>query len=163
MALYEKFGEFSSADEINRLAENLFNEGDTESIKTLSEENGIPEEFAQMYISGESPVLCDDMTAAIGKIEVEEKDLGAKDIVYTDWISYIKAECMDDEKMARKVRAKGKNLKGCIGAILKWAFAHQQQVDKAILKAAGVNASKVTLGMPDKARANKLIREYYGA
>lgn len=161
MALYEKFGEFGSAGEINLLAENLFNEGDMESILTLSRENGIPEEYAQMYIDGETEELTDASTAAIGKIEVEEADLNAKDIIYTDWISYIKAECMGNDRMAKAVRAKEKSLKGCIGAILKWAFAHQQPVDKKILQAAGVKASRVTLGMPDKAVANKLIREYY--
>lgn len=161
MALYEKFGEFDSVAEINLLAENLFNEGDMESILTLSRENGIPEEYAQMYIDGETEELTDASTAAIGKIEVEEADLNAKDIIYTDWISYIKAECMGNDRMAKAVRAKEKSLKGCIGAILKWAFAHQQPVDKEILQAAGVKASRVTLGMPDKAVANKLIREYY--
>ena len=66
--LYEKFGEFGSAGEINLLAENLFNEGDMESILTLSRENGIPEEYAQMYIDGETEELTDASTAAIGKI-----------------------------------------------------------------------------------------------
>ena len=38
--LYEKFGELNSAQEINELAENLFNENDIESLKELAKENG---------------------------------------------------------------------------------------------------------------------------
>ena len=39
--LYEKFGELNSAQEINELAENLFNENDIESLKELAKENGL--------------------------------------------------------------------------------------------------------------------------
>lgn len=161
MALYEKFGEMGSADEINELARNLLKEGDTESIKALAKENGIPEEFAKMFISGEIPALCDAQTAAVGKIDVEAKELKPQDIM-ADWVEYIKAVCIEDEDMALKVRAKGKSLKGCIGALLKWSFGHQQPVDKDILKEAKVSASKVTLGIPGQATAKKLIRGYYG-
>lgn len=31
--MFDKFGEFDSHEEINEMAENLFNEGDTESRK----------------------------------------------------------------------------------------------------------------------------------
>ena len=36
-----------------------------------------------------------------------------------------------------------------------------QDMDKDIIKAAGVKASKITLGMPGRAEAKKIIREYY--
>ena len=161
MALYEKFGEFGSADEINELAQNLLTEGDKASIGILAEENGIPLEYAQMFVGGEIPVLCDVSTAAIGKIEIEAKDLNPQDIM-ADWVEYIKAVCLEDDRMAKAVRKKGKTLKGCIGKILEWAFKNQQPVDKDIIKAAGVKAGKVTLGMPGQAKARELIRSYYG-
>lgn len=161
MALYGKFGELDSADQLNELAGNLLKEGDKGSIGMLAEENGIPIDYVQMFIAGDIPVLCDIATAAIGKIEVEAKELEPKDIM-VDWVDYIKAVCLEDEGMAKAVRKKGKTLKGCIGAILKWAFGHQQDVDKDILKAANVKASRVTLGMPGQATVRKLIREYYG-
>lgn len=161
MALYEKFGELGSADEINELARNLLKEGDTESIKALAKENGIPEDYADMFITGDIPDICDAQTAAVGKIDAEAAELEPKDIM-VDWVDYIKAVCLEDEGMAKAVRKKEKTLKGCIGAILKWAFGHQQDVDKDILKAADVKASRVTLGMPGQATARKLIREYYG-
>ena len=161
MALYSKFGEMGTADEINELAKNLLTEGDKSSIKTLAKENGIPKEYAEMFISGEIPVLCDAQTAAVGKIDVEAAELKPQDIM-VDWVEYIKAVCMEDEDMALKVRGKGKSLKGCIGKILEWSFGHQQPVDKDILKAAKISAGKVTLGIPGQATARKLIREYYG-
>lgn len=161
MAIFDKFGEFGSADEINELAKNLLKEGDKASIKALAKENGIPEEFAKMFISGDIPVLCDVQTAAVGKIDVEAKELKPQDIM-ADWTEYIKAVCMEDEAMAVAVRKKDKSLKGCIAALLKWSFGHQQPVDKDILKEAKVSASKVTLGIPGQATARKLIRGYYG-
>lgn len=159
--MFGKFGEMGSADEINELAGNLLTEGDKASIKTLAEENGIPVEYAEMYIAGDIPVMCDAQTAAAGKIDIEAAELKPQDIM-ADWVEYIKAVCIENEDMAHKVRAKGKSLKGCIGALLKWSFGHQQPVDKDILKEAKVSASKVTLGIPGQATARKLIREYYG-
>lgn len=41
------------------------------------------------------------------------------------------------------------------------AFKNQVPVDKEIIKAAGVNAGKVTFGDPDMGTAKKLIRDYY--
>lgn len=63
--MFEKFGELNSFGEINELAENLFNEGDTESLKAMAKENGIQNEFVQMYLQGDIPVLCDPLTAAM--------------------------------------------------------------------------------------------------
>ena len=63
--MYERFGEFNSAEEINETAVNLRREGDTESIKILAKENGIDEDVAEVFIEGTLLYLCDDMTAAI--------------------------------------------------------------------------------------------------
>lgn len=158
--MFEQFGEFDSYEEINELAENLFNEGDTESLKVMAKENGIPTELATAYMEGDIPFLCDAMTAAIGKIEVECKDLQPKEIM-EDWVEYLKTQCMENETLSSGVRKKGKSLKGCIGALLKWSFSNQQSVDKEIIRAAGVSAGRVTLGIPGMGRAKKIIKEYY--
>ena len=50
--MFEKFGELNSFGEINELAENLFNEGDTESLKAMAKENGIQSDFVDMYLQG---------------------------------------------------------------------------------------------------------------
>lgn len=56
--MFERFGEMSSCREINELAENLLNEGDIQSLKTMAQENGIPEDYVEMYQSGDIPYLC---------------------------------------------------------------------------------------------------------
>lgn len=157
--MFEKFGEMDHRG-INELAQNLFNEGDAGSLRDLAKENGIPEEFVEMYLQGDIPELCDAMTAAIGKLEVEEKELKPQEIM-EDWVEYIKCSCMEDELLALAVRKKNKSLEGCVAALLKWSFANQQPIPDKIKKAAGVQTGKVTLGIPGTGRAKKIIREYY--
>lgn len=158
--MFEKFGEMDSFGEINELAENLFNEGDMESLKVMAEENGIDKDIVDLYLQGEVPVLCDPLTAALGKIDIECAELKPKEIM-EDWVEYLKSQCMENEMIAFQVRKKGKSLKGMIGALLKWSFGHQQQIDKDIIKAAGVSAGRVTLGIPGMGRAKQIIRDYY--
>lgn len=158
--MFDKFGEMNSYKEINELAENLFNEGDQESLKEMAKENGILKEFVDMYLRGNIPVLCDPLTAALGKIDVEEAELKPKEIM-EDWVEYLRGQCMENDMLAHQVRKKGKSLKGCIAALLKWSFGNQQQIDKEIIKAAGITAGRVTLGIPGMARAKKIIMDYY--
>lgn len=160
MAMFEKFGEMGSFDEINELAENLFNEGDTESLRMMAKENGIQEEYVTMYLEGDIPVLCDAMTAALGKIDVEAAELKPKEIM-EDWVEYLRGQCLENEILCYQVRKKGKSLKGCIAALLSWSFKNQQTVDKDIIKAAGVSAGRVTLGIPGMGRAKQIITDYY--
>lgn len=159
--MYEKFGEFDSWEEINKAAEGQKEEGDMEALKELAKENGIDIEDAEDYFDGIIPELCTPLIAALGKLKVEEEDLKPKDIMI-DWINYIRTLCSNDKNIRLAVRKKDKSLKGCIGALLKWSFGHQQQIDKDIIKAAGVSASKITLGIPGMREAHKLIKEYYG-
>lgn len=158
--MFDKFGEMDSCEEINELAENLFNEGDTESLEAMAKENGIQRGFVEMYLQGDIPVLCDPLTAALGKIDVETAELKPKEIM-EDWVEYLRGQCMENELLARQIRKKGKSLKGMIGALLKWSFGNQQQIDKDIIKAAGVKAGRVTLGIPGMGRAKQIIRDYY--
>lgn len=158
--MFERFGEMNSYQEINELAENLFNEGDMESLKAMAEENGITADFVEMFCAGDLPALCDPMTAALGKIEVESAELQPKEIM-EDWVEYLKSQCMENELMAYSVRKTGKSLKGCIAALLKWSFENQIPIEKEILKAAGVTAGRVTMGIPGMGTAKRIIREYY--
>lgn len=157
--LYEKFGELNSAQEINELAENLFNENDIESLKELAKENGLSD-MVKLYLEGELPDLCDSLSAAIGKIEVEAAELKPREIM-EDWVEYLRGQCLENEILAFQVRKKGKTLKGCIAALLKWSFGHQIPIEKEILKEAGISAGRVTLGIPGMAQAKKIITEYY--
>lgn len=158
--MFEKFGEMSSYTEINELAANLLQEGDLDSLKELAKENGIPDDYVEMYLEEAIPTLCDSTSAAIGKIETECKELKLKELML-DWVEYVKGLCMENEMIAHQVRKKGKNLKGCIALLLKYSFKNQVPVDKDVIKAAGTNASKVTFGVPGMAKAKELIRDYY--
>lgn len=158
--LGEQFGIFDSYKDINELAENLFNEGDLDSIRKLAAENGILEEFVEMYLEGEMPELCDVEAAALGKIDMECLELKPKEIM-EDWVEYIKSQCMENRQVAKAVRQKDKSLKDCVATLLSWSFKNQIPIDKDIVKAAGVSAGRVTLGIPGMGRAKKIIREYY--
>lgn len=158
--MFDRFGEFDSAEELNETAVNLRKEGDTESIKILARENGIDPDVVEVFLSGDLLFLCDSMSAGIGKIEVEEKELKPVEIM-EDWVEYLKTRCFESEEMAKAVRRKGKNLKGAIAALLLWSFSNQKPVDKDILKTARVNAGRCTLGIPGMARAKQIMTDYY--
>lgn len=158
--MFDRFGEFDSAEEINETAVNLRREGDREGLLVLAEENGIDREIAEAFLSGDLLYLCDGMAAAIGKIDAEERELQPVEILQ-DWTEYIKARCFEDPETAAAVRRRGKSLKGCIGALLTWSFKHQVPIEKELLKAAGVTASKCTLGIPGMGTAKRIITEYY--
>lgn len=158
--MYEIFGEFDSAEELNAAADGLKKEGDRENLYRLAEENGIDSGFVEMYLDGVMDNLCcDTATAAIGKTETEVAVLKPVEIM-ADWVEYIKTLCGDDEEFARAVRRKGKSLKGCFGSLLKWSFRARYKVDEDIIKAAGIRAS-VEMGIPGMGTAKRLIREYY--
>ena len=146
--MFDRFGEFDSAAEINETAVNLRREGDIESLKVLATENGIDPEILEEFAKGKQIYLCDDMVAALGKLDVEVKNVKC-------------AEIMEDPELARAVRKKGKSLAGCIAALLHWSFKNQNPVDKEIMKAAGVTAGRCTLGIPGMATAKKIITNYY--
>ena len=50
--MFEKFGEFHSAAELNEAAAGFLEEGDRESIFALAQENGLDREDAEDYIEG---------------------------------------------------------------------------------------------------------------
>lgn len=176
--MFDRFGNFDSADEINGKAEELANAGDEEGLKELAKENGIPEEAVGLYLQGEIPQLVDVQEAAVGKLEMERQELAIEGLI-EDWISYIETECMESEKMAIAVRRKRRSLNGCVAELLLYSMLDQKPVDSAVLqivekevkirnidlkKRAGMEPRwlKYTkIGFPGMAKARKLIREYY--
>lgn len=158
--MFDRFGEFDSAEELNLTAAGLLAEGDTGSLLVLAEENGIDKEDAQDYADGCVDVLATPLMTAYGKLDVEAAALKPYEIM-EDWLQYIKVRCSEEPRMAAAVRRKGKSLKGCIGELLKWSFKNQHQIEQDILKAAGVNAGRVTLGIPGMRTAKLIITNYY--
>lgn len=158
--MFDRFGEFDSAAEINETAVNLRREGDIESLKVLATENGIDPDILEVFVSGDLIYLCDDMTAALGKLDVEVKNVKCAEIM-EDWVEYIRSQCFEHPEVARAVRKKGKSLAGCITELLKWGLKNQYPVSQEIQKAAGVTAGRCTLGIPGMATAKKIITNYY--
>ena len=157
--MFDRFGEMT-CQEINELAENLFNENDIDSLRALAKENGIGKAFVDAYIEGEYPQLCDPLTAALGKLEIEKAAMKPTHLM-RDWVSYIETQCLNDEMLAIAVRNKGKTLKGCMGELLKYSFSNRIKVDQEIVKAAGINNARVEFGVPGMGEAKKIICEYY--
>lgn len=176
--MFDTYGEFDSFEEINARADELMNAGVRQGIIDLAKENGIPEEFAQAFIDGDIPYLCDAATAAVGKIEIERQETALEGVL-EDWISYIEAECQEDEDLARAVRSKKKSLNGCIAELILASLLNQKQVDRAIMdivekrvQVEKIDLKKQTgieprwlqytkLGFPGMGAAKKLIRKYY--
>lgn len=158
--MWERFGEFDSAEEINRAAKAQLLEGETEVVRAIAEENGLDPEDADDYIDGVVEELTGPLLAAIGKLNVEILDLKNEADILDDWIMMIRTYCQQEESFARAVRRKGKSLKGCIEKIMKWSLQHAAPVPKDICTACGISYN-VKLGIPGSRKARELIREYY--
>ena len=159
--MFEKYGEFDSYEEINRAAAAQLAEGDTEAIYAIAEENGIDREDAEDYIDGDAAELVTALMAAQGKLKIETAELQPKEIM-ADWLDYIQIQCFEDQEMRLAVRRKGKSLKECIGKLVKWSLDHAENVDKDIIKAAGLPSwaqNGCKLGIPGIGTAKQLIKE----
>ena len=158
--MFEVFGEFDSAEEINKAAAAQLEQGDTQAIRDIARENGLDPADAEDYIDGEVSELCNTLMAALGKIKVEEDELKPVEIV-EDWVNYIKAQVTEHRDMAVAVRRKGKTIKGCIAELLKWSFKNSYPVDNDIVKAAGIGKANVKMGIPGIGHAYEIIKTYY--
>lgn len=166
--MFERFGEFDSAEEINNKAAELLAAADTDAVRELARENGIDQEDAEDYIAGTEKALCTGLMAAVGKLELEEKDLEAGGIL-KDWAGLAREMCVDVNGMAAAVRKKGKSLAGCMAALVRFSFENKVQVSDKI-----VDITKVThngkeekmrkplyMGVPSRAEAKRIIQDYY--
>lgn len=166
--MFEKFGEVDSFEEINRKAKELLEAGDTNAVGELAKENGLDPEDAEDYITGAVTELCTERMAAVGKLNLEEKDLEIGGIL-KDWTDCIRDMCINEAGMAAAVRKKGKKLAECMAALIRYSFESMVQVSNKI-----VDITKVThngkeekmrkplyLGVPNRAEAKKIIQDYY--
>lgn len=166
--MWEKFGEFDSAEELNRAALAQREEGDEVALKELAKENGIDEEDAEDFMDGVYDNLVTPLSAAVGKIQVESESLGLKGIL-GDWKDLIIGMCTDIPEMAVAVRRKGKDIAQCMAVLIAWAFANKVQVPDKIVSITKikVNGKEETmrnplyLGIPSRQQAREIIRQYY--
>ena len=153
--MFEVFGEFDSCEEINTVAQTLYEEQDWENLKTLAKENGLEDmlEIFSTYpkediLSG-AVGLCDPITAAIGKLKVEKENANGWKFLAEDVVGYLMGNC-DEESFARNVRKKGKRIEKAAERIAK-------------------EAKKNSMTIPGGGRCNycgpmkgyQIIRDYY--
>lgn len=166
--MFEKFGEFDSAEEMNRAAAAQLAEGDTEAVFTIAEENGIERLEAEDYIDGITEELVTPLMAALGKLKVEQEEYEIKGIL-EDWVQQIQALCIKEEQMRIAVRKKGKSLRDCMAKLIAFAFENKVQVSDKIAKATMVKHNGKTvqmqtplyLGVPNKKTVEFIVKQYY--
>ncbi len=157
--MFEKFGEFDSAEELNRAASAQLAEGDTEAIYTIAEENGIDKEDAADFIAGDVPELSNPLMAAVGKLNIEAAVLRLSGLT-EDWKGYIAQQCAENKELCLAVRKRGKKLELCMGEILRHAFEKKVRLADSIVKAAKLNPP-LYLGIPGRADVKRIIENYY--
>lgn len=166
--MFDKFGEFDSAEEMNRAAEAQLKEGDLDAIRKIAQENGIDKEDAEDYIDGYTDRLATPLMAAVGKLAVEAEYLKLEGIV-KDWKDSIVEYCTDDEKFAIAVRRKGKHLENCLAQLLQFAFENKVRISDKIVDVTDVMHNgklekmrkPLYLGIPSRADVKKIVRKYY--
>lgn len=108
----KEYENYNTLQEINDLADRLFNDGEQEKIKILAKEKGLDPYMVDMYLDGQLPALIPDaMTGAVGKLDVEIEKLDYKNRELGAGIAeYMKQQVMENEKLASAVMEKDKHL-----------------------------------------------------
>ena len=166
--MFDRFGEFDSAEEMNRAAAAQLAEGDMDAVLAIAEENGIEQTEAEDYIEGITTELVTPLMAALGKLKMEQEEYEIGGIL-EDWIQQIQALCIKEEQMRNAVRKKGKSVRDCIAAMIAFAFENNVKVSDKIAKVTKVKHNgklepvhmPLYLGVPTRKEAEKIIREYY--
>lgn len=128
--MFDKFGEFGSAEELNKAAEGFKNEGDIKSLYELAEENGISKEDVADYIDGYVDKLASEMMAALGRMEVVKKELEKENDTITKSAVYYILLFMDvmlsDPEMQKAIMGKGKSPKKLLEKMKNTARKHAE-------------------------------------
>lgn len=155
--LYQKFGEFNSAAEINRAAAAQLAEGDHDAIRELAKENGIDETDVQDYIDGLVPELCTPQMAALGKLDAEVANLYDLPMTMQGWVDHIKTMVMDNPVFALGVREKGKSLVKLFAKLIMEISKHRKTVPIDIVR----EARKLGGSLPDNLPVGDLSKKEF--
>lgn len=163
--MFEKFGEFDSAEELNRAAAAQKAEGDLEALIALAQENGIDKEDAEDYMDNCTDELANIFMAASGKLKIEKEEykLGG---VLQDWADELVMFCSESPGMCVAVRKKNKSLAGYIALLAESGYKNRTAVDKRIVAQAPVikkivGTHEFAIGIPDRKTRKVLARKYY--
>lgn len=164
MSLYEKYGEFDSAEELNQKAVELMN--DVEALKVLAKENGIDEEDCEDFADGIIDELATPLSAALGKLKAESEDLKISGVL-DDWLQELQAECTNSVEMQRAVRKKGKSLAKFIALLADDGYTNRAVVSKKVVEQCCSDIKKIigshefSIGVPNKATRKNIMYSYY--
>lgn len=163
--MFEKFGEFDSAEDLNSTAEKLKATDMSNELKELCKENGIDIEDVEDYLDGATNELATPLMAAVGKLKIESQDLELKGVLL-DWKDELIVIAAEREEFARAIRRKGKELAGYIALLAEIGYENRAVVDKRIVEKAGkiksiVGAHEFSIGIPDKRTRHQLAEKYY--
>lgn len=162
--MFDRFGEFDSAEEINRAAAAQKAEGDTQAVMTIAKENGIDSEDAQDYIEGHLDELTTPLLAALGKLKIEKEDLKLIGVL-SDWVDELNTMCTESPTFAAAVRKKGRELAGYIALTADSGYKHRAVVDKRIVEKTTIKGiignHEFAIGIPDKKTRRAIAEKYY--
>lgn len=156
----KKFGIFNTVEELNRAAAAQKAEGDLEALIGLAEENGLDKMDAEDYFDGVVDCLCTPLMAAIGKLDIEEKELNLKSQL-KDWKDYIVGMLNDSQELCEAVFKPDKKLEDVMAAGLKKASENRVKVDQKIVKAAGLPNGAAYIGMCGRDEFRDIVNKYY--
>ncbi|MBE5917618.1 MAG: hypothetical protein E7273_12360 [Pseudobutyrivibrio ruminis] len=163
--MFDKFGEFNSAADLNNAAMVMKLNGDEEGLVALALENGIDREEAEDYMDGCISELTTELSAAIGKLKAEQEYLKLGGILI-DWTDELRSECTNNTELCAAVRSKDKCLAGYIAALAEDGFKNKAIVHKDIVELAPevkkfLHGHEFSIGVPDKATRFNIMRTYY--
>lgn len=158
----KKFGVFKTVEELNRAAAAQKAEGDEEALIALAIENGLDREDAEDYMDGAMDKLCTPYMAAIAKLNSEAKELELKSqlLDWKDYLIQIMTEYQGDE-LNNAVFDPDKKLLDVMAKGMKLSSENRIQVDKRIIKAAGLPDSAAYIGMCGRDDLRQIIMSYY--
>ena len=157
--MFEKFGEFNSAEELNTIAETMLEEGKERDILDLCKENGIDEDDATDFLDGVVGELCTPLMAAVGKLKVEAEALKLPASM-EGYVFMMNDMASIEKDLQIGIRKKGKKLVVVLGELLKESSKNRVALPKEITAAAGIKTT-VYVGDVDRTTFKKIVRKYY--
>ena len=154
-----RFGIFDTVEELNRAAAAQKAEGDGESLFALAAENGIAREDAEDYLDGAVEELATPLMAAIGKLDMEEAELGLESQL-KDWKGCLAQMCSESPGMCRGVFRGDRHLADFLTAGLKAASQSRVRVPDRIAEKAGIPLG-IYIGMAGRDELRRIAEGYY--
>lgn len=149
--MFDKFGEFESAEELNAAAEGFKTEGDLESLMALAEKNGLDPDDAQDYADGVTDSLATKRTAAMGRIALQ------KEQELERYIAMAQTMAASDEDIQIQIMKKGKRLQEMHEITLDVARKKAEELYKKNPKERKPISAK---GFETDMQVKKMIRSY---